>query len=213
MPVLCASVGTVAQMDWTVLHAVNGGVASRDWLEDALTRAAAALVPAYALATLALWVVGRGASRARARLACASALGAALVAMAANQIISHLWERPRPYVTHHAVQLLSAPSADPSFPSDHAAAAFAIAFAILASWRRVGVAFLVVASLIGVARVALGMHYPSDVVAGAAVGWLAALLVTRRAQRPLAAVVALAGRITDPVIDRAAHRVLSGTRG
>ena len=41
-------------MDWTVFHAVNGGVATRDWLEDPVTALAGVAVPLYALATVAL---------------------------------------------------------------------------------------------------------------------------------------------------------------
>jgi undecaprenyl-diphosphatase len=64
---------------------------------------------------------------------------------------------------------------DPSFPSGHAAGSFAFAAFVLTSKRRVGVALLSLASLIALSRVALGVHYPSDVMAGAllgaAMGW------------------------------------------
>jgi undecaprenyl-diphosphatase len=134
------------------------------------------------------------------------------LAMLTNQIVSHLWERPRPFVTHHALHLLSAPSADPSFPSDHAAAAFAIAFAVLALWRRAGVLFLVAAALIATSRVALGMHYPSDVAAGMVVGWLSATVVVRYACRPVGRMVDLASRFTDPIAGRAGRRLASLAR-
>ena len=121
--------------------------------------------------------------------------------MLTNQAISHLWERPRPFTEHPALtHLLSAPTTDPSFPSDHAAAAFAIAFAVLAFSRRGGVLFLAAATLIGVSRIALGMHYPSDVLAGLAVGWVSALLVTRAGRAWIVRLVALLSRVSDPVL-------------
>jgi len=136
-------------------------------------------VTLYAIATIGLWFLARPYGDLKWKLACASALVAAAVAMLGNQVISRAWDRPRPYETHPASDhLLSAPSPDPSFPSDHAAAAFAIAFAVLAFSRRGGLVFLAAATLIGLSRIALGMHYPSDVVAGALVGWAAAMLVT-----------------------------------
>ena len=123
----------------------------------------------YAAAIVALWFMARPYGDRRWKLACTSGLAAAAVAMLANQTISHLWERPRPFVTHQALtHLLSAPSPDPSFPSDHAAVAFAIAFGVLAFSRRVGIVFLAAATLIGLSRIALGLHYPSDSAAGLA---------------------------------------------
>jgi undecaprenyl-diphosphatase len=181
---------------------VNAGVATRDWLEDPVTAFATLSVPVYAAATVALWLLARPYGDAKWKLASASALAAAGVALLANQVISHIWDRPRPFVTHHAAtQLLSAPSPDPSFPSDHAAAAFAIAFAVLAFSRYGGVAFLAAASLIGLTRIALGLHYPSDVLAGVVVGWAAALLVTRAGRRPIARLVALVSRVSDPLLE------------
>ena len=89
---------------------------------------------------------------------------------------------------------------DPSFPSDHAAAAFAIAFCVLAFSRWAGVGFLSAATLIGLSRIALGMHYPSDVLAGLLVGWAAALLVVQLGRPTIERVTAFAGRVSDPVV-------------
>ena len=188
-------------IDWTIFHAVNTGVATRDWLEDPTTALGGLVVPLYALATVGLWFLARPYGSARWKLASASALVAAAVAMLANQAIAHAWERPRPFTDHPALtHLLSAPSADPSFPSDHAAAAFAIAFAVLAFSRRAGALFLVAATLIGVSRIALGMHYPSDVVAGMLVGFASAALVTRASRSWISRLVALVSRVSDPLL-------------
>jgi len=169
-----------------------------------VTALAGLAVPIYAVATVALWFLARPYSDGRWKLASASALGASALAMVANQVISHVWGRPRPFVAHETLtHLLAARSPDPSFPSDHAAAAFAIAFAVLAFSRRAGIGFLVVATLIGLSRVALGLHYPSDVVAGMLVGWISALVVTRPGRPLVAWLVAMASRLTDPMLVRA----------
>jgi undecaprenyl-diphosphatase len=180
---------------------VNTFVASRDGLEDTVTLAASALVPLIAAATFALWLLARPYASIRWKMATASALAAATVAMLADQVIGHLWTRPRPFMAHAgAVDLLTAPNPDPSFPSDHAAVAFAIAVAVLFVSRRVGLLFLTAAAAIAASRVALGVHYPSDVIAGALVGAGSAWFVARTGALWLAPLVRVAGRITDPLL-------------
>jgi undecaprenyl-diphosphatase len=94
-------------------------------------------------------------------------------------------ERPRPSQT--------IPQADPlmgasggSFPSGHAASAFAGAVALSYLWRRGTPLFLLLAAAIAFSRVYVGVHDPGDVLAGAALGtvvglaWVAALRLPRR---------------------------------
>ena len=159
---------------------MNAAVATRDWLEDPVTALADAAVPLYALATVGLWLLARPYVNPRWKLASSSALIATAVALATNQVIAHLWTRPRPFTEHPALtHVLGARTTDPSFPSDHAAAAFAIAFAVLAFSRRAGIGFLAVATLIALSRVLVGVHYPTDVLAGVAVGLVAGLTSAR----------------------------------
>jgi membrane-associated phospholipid phosphatase len=64
-------------------------------------------------------------------------------------------------------RLLIPPSGDPSFPSDHATALFAIAAVVLAHRFRGAVVFLAAAFLISGPRKYIGTHYVSEVVRGA----------------------------------------------
>ena len=117
--------GTVDRVDWSLFHAINAGVAIREWLEDPITLlSGGAAVALYGAAIVALWFLARPYRDPKWKLACASGLTAAAVAMLTNQAISHVWERPRPFVTHPAfTHLLTARLfPDPSFPSDHTAA-------------------------------------------------------------------------------------------
>jgi undecaprenyl-diphosphatase len=68
-----------------------------------------------------------------------------------------------------------------SFPSDHAALFFALAAGVWCVWRKGGTAlFLYVAAIICLPRIYLGIHYPTDVLAGAALGLgFAALLSSK----------------------------------
>lgn len=65
-----------------------------------------------------------------------------------------------------------------SFPSDHAAAIFAVMMSFwLSGYKKLSLFFLGVAVVVSVFRVAAGLHFPSDVLAGAVLGILAAYLV------------------------------------
>jgi undecaprenyl-diphosphatase len=77
--------------------------------------------------------------------------------------------------------------------------------------RRAGLAFLAVAALIAGSRVVEGLHYPSDVLAGAAVGTIAALLIHFGARPFVTRLTVALAVVADPVVARAG-RALSSTR-
>jgi undecaprenyl-diphosphatase len=166
----------------------------------------------FFIALLAVAFLARGRWRSvSARHGVAAAGFSALIALGAAQIISHLWERPRPYIGHADAHLFIPASHDPSFPSDHATAAFAIAVSLLLRNRRVGVPALVVAVLVSIARVAVGTHYPGDVLGGALVGTGAALLLwLPRIRRPLHALADWAAGLYDAAAERVLPRTAAG---
>ncbi|MBW5449220.1 phosphatase PAP2 family protein [Cohnella sp. CFH 77786] len=97
------------------------------------------------------------------------ALVAACAALGASSVLGSLFYRNRPFVDHH-VHLLIQHAANASFPSDHAAASFAVATAIWNSHRKEGRAWLALAAGITVSRVWTGVHYPLDVLSGFILG-------------------------------------------
>jgi undecaprenyl-diphosphatase len=158
------------------------------------------------LALLGALFLARGKWRSRnGRHGVAAAGFSALLALGAAQVIGALWDRPRPYEAHPGdAHLFLSPSPDPSFPSDHATAAYAIAFAIVLRHRRAGALALALATLVSVSRVGMGTHYPTDVLGGLAVGALAALtLWVPPVRRPLHRLADVVGSL----YDRAARAV------
>jgi undecaprenyl-diphosphatase len=132
----------------------------------------------FFLVLLAALFFARGKWRSRnGRHGVVAAGFSALLALGVAHVITDLWARPRPYLAHPGdAHLFISASPDPSFPSDHATAAFAIAVAILLRHRKAGVLALAMAVAVSVARVAVGTHYPSDVIGGAVLGTLSALV-------------------------------------
>jgi undecaprenyl-diphosphatase len=187
-------------VDWRIYHAINVFVFHHAWIGRVLSTVETWAVPAIALATVALWLLARPGAGRKWKLASVCALGSAGLALLVNQVIAAIWDRPRPFDTHPSAHVWGSRSHDPSFPSDHASAAFAIAFAVLLFDRVVGWVFLAAAVVVGFGRVFIGAHYPLDVLAGVLVGFASALLVVRLA-RPLAeALVRLVERLTDPLL-------------
>jgi undecaprenyl-diphosphatase len=159
-------------------------------------------VPLFVLATFALWLLDRPGRVYRWKIACVSGLASAGLGLLIAQAISHVWVRDRPFIAHPSeTLLLAAPSHEPSFPSDHAVAAFAIAFSVaLVGGRRVGALFLAGATVVGVTRVFVGLHYPGDVAGGALVGLVAALIVFYGGRDRWSPIVAVISRPTDPLL-------------
>ncbi len=98
------------------------------------------------------------------------------LALAAETAIGFLYFRPRPFVAlDQVVKLIGKSPFEKSFPSGHASAAFAMAFAMYMHNRKWGTVFLLLAFLVGIGRIIVGVHYPLDVMGGMIVGYLAAL--------------------------------------
>lgn len=165
-------------MDERLFESINGFAAHHDGIEDACRFFA--LNAQYAFVGLLAFMFlmrGKWASE-NARHGVIAALLSAGIALLVAHMITLVWDRPRPYVADPGdSHLFIAPSHDPSFPSDHATAAFAIAVSIYLRSRRIGLVALAMAVTLALARVAVGVHYPGDVVGGALIGTATALLL------------------------------------
>ncbi len=96
-------------------------------------------------------------------------------------ILKSVVNRVRPYDAYSFLHILVAPEKDASFPSGHSSIAFSVAMIYYYSLsnHKVGIAFVVLAALVALSRLYVGVHYPSDVLAGSIFGILIAYGIKR----------------------------------
>jgi len=92
-----------------------------------------------------------------------------------TEAIRFFYYRPRPFEFLKITSLISESGA--AFPSGHAAFLFALAFGLFYFNRRWGIWFFILAFLNGLARVFVGVHWPSDIFGGFLVAFLSFFLV------------------------------------
>lgn len=109
-------------------------------------------------------------TRKNRRAGLAMALALVLYLVVGSGILKPLFARPRPCDLNPAITMLVPRPHGWSFPSGHTCSAFSAAFALFLQKRRLGIAALVLAAFIGFTRLYLYVHFPTDVLAGAAVG-------------------------------------------
>jgi undecaprenyl-diphosphatase len=179
--------------DFQLFQLINN-LAGRNALLDNLGRL---LVNDYFLTTLMslilvmLWFEGRDqGQRERNQKAVLQAILSLVLANLVLKLCNLIYFRPRPFVGHEVNLLFYRPT-DSSFPSNPTTVGFSLAIAIWLHHPRLGALFLVLATSFGLSRIYCGVHYPSDVIAGALLGGLSAYLVVRK------------GRFLDPVIHSA----------
>ncbi len=94
-----------------------------------------------------------------------------------TETIRFLYFRARPFAAMGFQPLVNHSAAAASFPSGHAAFYFALALVMISIDKKRGWFYLAGAALIGLARVAAGVHWPSDILAGAITGLVSFFVV------------------------------------
>lgn len=109
-------------------------------------------------------------------------LAAVLAKFGIVELIRIFWSRTRPFIENN-VNLLIEKASDPSFPSGHASASFALSYVVYYYNKKAGIFFFVASFLIAITRVFVGVHWPLDIVGGAVVGVFSGWLVIKISQK------------------------------
>lgn len=107
------------------------------------------------------------------------AIVSALLSWMVGAFLKDIFGTVRPYVLSGMVPLTVTAPQDAAFPSSHMAATMALAVSVFLHDKKVGAWFMVGSILVGIGRIWAGVHYPQDVVGGAVVGTVVALVVRR----------------------------------
>lgn len=153
----------VVVADDAAVRALNGWLRRR----PALARWAGVLSSRLAVVEIALMVLLAASGRRRS---AARMLASVAAVYAASEVLGRAWPRARPFERVADVEALAPHTAGRSFPSRHVASGLAMATIGGQEHARLGWLMTVVAWLLGGARVAAGLHYPTDVAVGVLVG-------------------------------------------
>jgi undecaprenyl-diphosphatase len=115
-------------------------------------------------------------SKKSKKTAWTSATALILSAIIVNLILKNLVMRDRPCWIDTDVKMLVKIPRDYSFPSGHSSASFASAVAIFLRNKKLGTPLVILALLIALSRLYLFVHWPTDVLAGTAIGIIQAIV-------------------------------------
>lgn len=93
-----------------------------------------------------------------------------LLAYGITELIKIFFPTLRPFQLNGDLPLTLTVPADGAFPSSHTAVGFALAATMFKHDKKVGILYLIMAGLVGVARIVAHVHYPIDIMVGAVIG-------------------------------------------
>lgn len=153
-------------MDYQLFELINQFAGKNNYLDQVVILFSTYGPILFGLVLVWLWFSKKG-NKFESRKFVLFAVTIVIITLGIDKIIELAYFRPRPFVSHTVTLLVEKSNLDPSFPSNHSAGSFAIAFIIFWKYRKLGSALLIAAFFMAFSRIYLGVHYPFDVIVGA----------------------------------------------
>lgn len=113
------------------------------------------------------------------RMVAEAVIAAVFTKFILTGFIRWLWFRPRPFVAENFIPLIDQSPKEASFPSGHASFYFALSTIVYCYNKKLGIFFYVASFFITISRIFVGVHWPSDILAGAILGILVGLFLNK----------------------------------
>ncbi|MFJ8263903.1 undecaprenyl-diphosphatase [Rummeliibacillus sp. NPDC094406] len=163
-------------MNYELFQQINGLAGHSKILDDLMIFLSSSVPYVVVLLLLYLWFIGNKQKGIEIRYTALYAVFSSAIALFINVIIHMVYYHPRPFVAHHVHKLVPH-AADSSFVSDHAILVFAIAWTLLLRNTRGKYIVLLWATMVGLSRVYVGVHYPFDVIGSIVLSFATSSLV------------------------------------
>ena len=162
------------KLDLKIFDALNNLPGRLEWLDKLAVFFAKYSVWFLVVFLVYIFLIKR--HRDNVRMVATSLMSALIAKGIVVEIIRFFYHRPRPYSGREPEVYILILNDKWSFPSGHAAFMFALAMGVYFYNKTLGTIFLVVSILAGIARIYTGTHWPSDILGGAIIGILIALI-------------------------------------
>ena len=156
-------------MDLQIFQTINDFAGKWPWLDKVGIFVASGMAYVLFAVLVALWFL----RKEHRRMVLMSILSAVIARGIFVEIIRAFYHRARPISVDAVHQLVTNDAW--AFPSGHASFFFAIATSVFIYNTKLGYLFYIFAALMGVARIFIGVHWPTDIIVGASLGMLVAI--------------------------------------
>lgn len=187
----------IINIDYSIFRLLNSIAGKNVFLDAVIAVFAVYLVYAVVVILVFYWFVNKDKLAARAAVVHAF-FSFVLAKLIITEAIRLVWHRPRPFETCGVVELFNKGS-EPSFPSGHASAMFAISMSVYLYNKKLGGMLFAGAAIISISRVISGVHYPFDIAAGVVIGIFAPLILRKVLGKRIKSAAAAVSNFSDRV--------------
>jgi undecaprenyl-diphosphatase len=161
-----------------IFNAING-LAHQNIILDSFMIVLSKYAPVIFMCVLAIvYIMGVFTRNEKTRGVTIDTFMITIISLASGFLIGSIWYIPRPFV-NNKVNLLIPHTIDTSFPSDHSIGTMSIAVGINKYKNIYGGILIIVSILVGISRVFVGHHYPTDVIGGYAIVFISSFFYER----------------------------------